>query len=449
MSDCTVCLIPYTLKYRLSYTCAICKNSACIACYKKHVLSTTQEPHCIHCWRALTTDVLNSMFSKHFRKNDLRRHQIQLLMEQEKSLFSETIAQIEREDIQNEYLNAHEHHKQLLYRLSPRDTTPVDMILILEINEIRKKLSRLSELMKSMNIHNEQKSKEQRKQFIRKCPNCEDGHLSTAWKCIVCKINVCNHCLEIKSDEHICNEENVKSAKTIDQETKPCPSCGTRVERSEGCSQMWCTFCNNAFDWKTGLKVSGPIHNPHFHEFIKNNLNGNQDLQQWQNACENNADPSYWPYPSGLLLVNSIRQTLLIPMSQDHISFIFNVHRFIIERCVSVRNYVGYSPHSYEDLRKKRLRNLIDDAEWSRQLSSKETSREKKNRMKLLDELIISVCRDIFGSLINQPITELDNKLVKPLESARMYYNEQLKKICEENEQLIQHVTDKWIKKCV
>ena len=30
---------------------------------------------------------------------------------------------------------------------------------------------------------------------------------------------------------------------------------------------MWCTSCHVAFSWRTGLRVNGPIHNPHFYQF--------------------------------------------------------------------------------------------------------------------------------------------------------------------------------------
>ena len=449
-NECSVCFEEYTSKNRLLLECVMCKKSACMVCYKKHVLSTTQVPHCMHCRRIFTTDVLNSMFSKHFRKTELRKHQIGLLMEQEKSLFAETMLLIEREDIQNEYLAAHEHHKNLLFRLSPRDTSPVDMILILEINDVRKKIKEITQTMNRLGIEKvKEDEKKERKLFIRKCPNCENGYLSTAWKCILCKTCVCSDCLEIKRENHNCNEENIESAKTIDKETKSCPCCGVRVQKSLGCNQMWCTNCNNAFDWRTGEKVNGPVHNPHYHDFIRRNLDSvNIQHEQYQNLCENNEHPGYWPYRSGLYLINLLRPKLTTLLSNEWTTKILNINRFMIERSATITEYIPYSPTSYLDLRKKRLRNTIDDSEWARQLSCRETTREKKNRFKLLDEMIISISRDIIGHLLqNTLITNAD--LIElfdiPIEKAREYYNEQMKKICEENDQHISAVNIYWI----
>ena len=58
----------------------------------------------------------------------------------------------------------------------------------------------------------------------------------------------------------------VKTAELIKKDTKPCPSCGERIQKIQGCDQMWCIKCHQAFSWKTGAIDSGPIHNPHYYE---------------------------------------------------------------------------------------------------------------------------------------------------------------------------------------
>ena len=95
----------------------------------------------------------------------------------------------------------------------------------------------------------------------------------------MCNMHTCPKCLVIigpnKNVEHVCNEDMVKSAELIKQETKPCPSCGTRISKISGCNQMWCTNCHVAFSWNTGTIDNGPVHNPHFYEYQKTtNANG-------------------------------------------------------------------------------------------------------------------------------------------------------------------------------
>ena len=74
---------------------------------------------------------------------------------------------------------------------------------------------------------------------------------------------------------HVCNADNLASAKLIDAETRACPKCGARVFKISGCNQMFCTACNDcAFDWVTG-RIETVIHNPHYYEFQRQ-LNGGQ-----------------------------------------------------------------------------------------------------------------------------------------------------------------------------
>jgi len=67
----------------------------------------------------------------------------------------------------------------------------------------------------------------------------------------------------------MCDKEKVETLQLIKKETRSCPVCSTRISKIEGCDQMWCTHCNNAFSWKTGLVQTGPIHNPHYFDFLK------------------------------------------------------------------------------------------------------------------------------------------------------------------------------------
>jgi len=120
------------------------------------------------------------------------------------------------------------------------------------------------------------KEKDESRKFIKKCPSddCE-GFLSTAWKCAVCNIWACPDCMEIKGyekdAEHTCDPNILASAKLIKTDTKPCPSCSVRIFKISGCDQMWCTSCKVAFSWRTGKRINGVIHNPHFYEYARNN----------------------------------------------------------------------------------------------------------------------------------------------------------------------------------
>ena len=117
----------------------------------------------------------------------------------------------------------------------------------------------------------------EKKKFIRPCKT-EDcrGFLSSGYKCEICETFTCPKCLDVlgpdKNVEHTCKESDVKSAELIRKETKPCPSCGFRISKISGCPQMWCTECHTAFNWKTGFKETGTVHNPHFYCTVPGNF---------------------------------------------------------------------------------------------------------------------------------------------------------------------------------
>lgn len=128
-------------------------------------------------------------------------------------------------------------------------------------------------------LTNQQESgltKVQRKQFTMPCPKdgCL-GFLSQRYKCSLCEVYVCHQCHEVKKgdndDDHMCNDDVVKSVQLIKRDSKSCPSCHSLIHRYEGCPQMWCTQCKVAFDWRTGRIDNGPVHNPHYAEWLQRN----------------------------------------------------------------------------------------------------------------------------------------------------------------------------------
>ena len=110
----------------------------------------------------------------------------------------------------------------------------------------------------------------ERARFIRRC--CDEackGFLSTQWKCGLCCKRTCSECHVLKADGHECKADDVETAKLLSADTTPCPSCATPIYKISGCDQMWCTQCNTAFSWTTRLVERGPIHNPHYFEYMR------------------------------------------------------------------------------------------------------------------------------------------------------------------------------------
>ena len=55
-------------------------------------------------------------------------------------------------------------------------------------------------------------------------------------------------------------EQELRSISLIEKTTKPCPSCGEAVQKSEGCNKMTCILCAALWCWKCGKQVDGYSH---------------------------------------------------------------------------------------------------------------------------------------------------------------------------------------------
>ena len=133
----------------------------------------------------------------------------------------------------------------------------------------------LSEINKLTNKKSDEKT-------VAKCEKCKLGIIieyndlsessTLKYKCNSCKQEYCTKCLSKidKNSEHKCKQEDIDSWEEIKKSTKLCPKCSSRIFRSMGCPQMFCTNCHTGFDWNTGEIINGNFHNPHRMEWLKN-----------------------------------------------------------------------------------------------------------------------------------------------------------------------------------
>lgn len=138
----------------------------------------------------------------------------------------------------------------------------------------------------------------ERNTFIMPCPYDEcKGFLSTRYSCGICNRKICSKCNIKITDgvDHECDEKTIETVKMIRAETKPCPKCGARIYKTEGCDQMYCIACHTAFSWNTGRIVIGErIHNPEYFRWMREH---NRDIprveDQMAAVCNGDAMPTY------------------------------------------------------------------------------------------------------------------------------------------------------------
>jgi hypothetical protein len=311
-----------------------------------------------------------------------------------------------------------------------------------------------------------------KKAFIKKCPGegC-NGFLSTQYKCELCGIKVCSKCFAIKSGGgedgeetkhggHICNEDDLKSAELIKKETRNCPSCGTGIYKLEGCDQMWCTQCHTPFSWKTGQKVHGVVHNPHFYAW--QNAGGGQANINAPGAVMCGGLPPLYNYRTGISTAMSYPfRANAQELPEATISWNDSEEKVLLHRCVDLHRATTHFAHveldrvrtrcngatDNEDLRVQYMMNRIGKKEMKSALLKRDTQRQKAMAILQIYELVNTIftesVRDIYEGVVrgaikgpNRTITwegetpkQIINRNLDRCNQMRIYANDNLKKV--------------------
>lgn len=260
--SCDICCESFTKAHRAPVECSNlgCTMTCCKECSRKYILTTQDDPHCMGCRHAWDQQTLVKNLNRSFVDNEYRKHRTHLLVDHEISKLPETM------DIATNHKKAEE--------LAIKDKQLDD-----EIRRLRYAINQctvLRDKIRDEKIRLLKNTFTQAKNYKMACPNECRGYLSTEFKCEICDTYTCPDCLCVIGDQptnpdHVCSPDAVETATLIMNTTKPCPSCGERIHKIDGCDQIWCTMCHTAFSWKTGAKETGSIHNPHFHQYRRDN----------------------------------------------------------------------------------------------------------------------------------------------------------------------------------
>jgi hypothetical protein len=247
---------------------------------------------------------------------------------------------------------------------------------------------------------------------------------------------------------HICKEENVQSADLIRKDTKPCPSCGTRTHKIEGCDQMFCTNCKKAWGWNSGkIDESGRIHNPHYYQWqreLAEKQGTTMAREQGDIVCGGLC--SYQEMRSMIFnkLWTLMSDVLRIEISNMHraVSHVINVDLEGTRQ--KVRN-LG----NYEEMRISYINNEITKEQLALGIYRNDNSRKKYTEYLHVYELISVVGVDLFRSLVNsinqkeQFLDELMSKLIE-YRKLRDYCNELFANISRTYSQTVPQIDDNW-----
>jgi hypothetical protein len=241
--------------------------AACKSCVRQYILSKELQPHCMQCKQNLSIEFIIRHLNRSFMEGIYKQHRTTKLLERAMSQLSEAMPEVVR--IQNM-------NKKRL-ECEQAEEAVKEAVRVLRQHKIE-----LRDLQQTVTSN-------ERKTFIMTCSreSCrgfltdKPKHLSY-YHCGLCDYYTCSKCLCVKGldpdTEHTCDPEHVASTECIKLQTRPCPACGERISKMDGCDQMWCIMCHTAFSWTRGTIDNGVVHNPHYFQYQK--THGNVPMRQ-------------------------------------------------------------------------------------------------------------------------------------------------------------------------
>lgn len=251
-----------------------CDFRACITCHFKYLNDSTKSLHCMNCNFGWTEEFFASQVPKVWMS---RYHQSRLEIQTQQAIAM--IPEVQNKystKIQSFYIRRKiynlENEMDLLCTLKYEDVKDDDAqvaTIARRVLAIQNEIRNLSDQEYAIAYHDrESEPKTYTPHVICGCPiaDCRGFIRLEDHTCGICMTPVCSECLELMSESHTCDPNNVKSAKLRKTTSKPCVKCKTPIFKIDGCDQMWCTQCHTAFSWNTGA-IETKVHNPHAYEY--------------------------------------------------------------------------------------------------------------------------------------------------------------------------------------
>ena len=422
--ECPVCLDKYTEFVRKPVVCAYCDYSVCNVCTKRYLTEGILDAHCMSCRRAWNDEFLDLNFTKAFRTGPYKKHREDVLLDREVGLLPTRQPRVEAvHKLREAEADMKKITDELLEWEKQRSKiTAKTHGLSARIHRYTAESKGAAPPAWTMTDGERASPEKERAKFIMKCP-AEDcrGFLSSAYKCGTCQMWACSDCLVVKGKEkdaeHTCDPGVKESVQLIVKESRPCPKCGERISKIDGCDQMFCVECHTAFSWNTGHIVTGVIHNPHYYEFLRKQGNG---------VAPRNAGD----VPCGGVPYYHHLQRALTRITLENQRTVMAIHRVTQEiQDYRLGQYQGhFNVNDNGDLGVQYLMKEIDRDAMKQELAKREFKRNKHLAIRAVLEMFVTTSTMMLNTIMNNaPTSDADfQATLVEYTNLRLYVNESL-----------------------
>ena len=454
--ECAVCCEKFTGVVRKQIPCGWCAFVVCSVCTQRFLLDLPDTPSCMNCKHVWSREYLEAHLKKTFLNGALKKHREELLLEIEKGLLPETQPHaenakktIELDDKRKVFSADLKKVRDDLYRdrIQGRYTIKnleIHKNLCIRASTLKEEIKYLQEV-KAVFLRTHPPGtaiaaaeSQEKRSFIKPCPaiDCR-GFLSTGWKCGLCNTTVCPKCHEIKSDAggegaaqgepHVCNPEILATVEALAKDSKPCPKCGSMIQKIEGCSQMFHTplsgGCGAIFDWNTlRLHTNGAIHNPHWYEYQRHLNGGTVPRQVGDVPC--GGAPALHQILERLQQLYSYRyKNAGVP--SDIVTKFSDIHRsYGHNQYVELPRYAVNMVNDNRDLRISYLLNRMNEKKFKQMIQQREKAREKKTHISMVMNMYQGALADILTRVSASPTLEAIKGCLDEIDALILYTND-------------------------
>lgn len=421
--DCSICCEKFNKSNHLYIDCKSCTDDAapvCRTCAQTFILSSSDDPSCIICKNIWERPFMDKYLSKTFTNTKYKSHRETILMDRQIALLPATqpFAAIQKKVFNTD--------KQI-------NLAELELFKLNTLVSKQKKLIReLINIRYTIRNGNETNHTNTNNVFTFKCPIplCK-GFLDNKNVCGLCTSKICKHCMEIKLDNHTCDDDKKKSVALIKKDTKPCPSCGEMIFKISGCDQMYCITCNTAFSWNTGTIETGNIHNPEYYRWIRDN----GDVVP-RNPLDIPNDPCAIVIPTYNNILTFFRTIWPVHKNYDNI-FTYracNIHRMYFHIQQKIRdndNELILYDNELRNLRISFLLDIINKDAWKHKLQIIEKKHKKETDFINIWKLISMVIHNILSQILNDNNPTSIINLLKPTDNLSDFANDSFKNVGE------------------
>ena len=221
--------------------CGYCNYSACSVCCKRYLTDGLLDANCMNCHRAWNDDFLDSNFTRAFRTGSYKAHRENVLFEREMAILPTRQPRVEAKVKLREVGEKIAESNRALVEIEKKKQEVLTVAHRLHARAARFTAESEGRPPPAWTMaEGEKAAPADKAKFIMKCPGAEcRGFLSTAYKCGTCQLWACPDCMVMKGKDkdspHTCDEALKATVAMIVKESKPCPKCGERISKVDGC----------------------------------------------------------------------------------------------------------------------------------------------------------------------------------------------------------------------